>query len=73
MKLVLLFAILSISTLHAMNAAAAENDATENAAYCNEQAMLAGIEDAAEKADYIKECMASFGAPEDDSLPQDNR
>jgi len=73
MKLVILFAILSISTFNAVNAAEAENDATENAAYCNEQVQLAGIEDAAEKADYIKECMASFGTPSDESLPQDNR
>lgn len=73
MKLVLLFAILSISSFHAVNAVAAENDNAENASYCNEQAQLAGIEDPAEKSDYIKECMASFGAPEDDALPEDNR
>jgi hypothetical protein len=67
MKLALLFAILSISTLNTVSAAETENDSTENASYCNEQAQLAGIEDAAEKAEYINDCMASFGTPTDDN------
>ncbi|MDT8281830.1 MAG: hypothetical protein RQ982_03345 [Gammaproteobacteria bacterium] len=72
MKLALLLAILSISSLHAINASAAENDANENAAYCNEQVQLTGIEDVAEKSEYIKECMESFGTPSDDAVLRDN-
>jgi hypothetical protein len=41
--------------------------------YCEEQAQLAGIEEANEKNQYIQECIDSFGLPEEDesaSLPE---
>ena len=35
-------------------------------AYCEEQAQLAGIEEAEESAQYVQECIDSFGIPSDD-------
>jgi hypothetical protein len=35
-------------------------------AYCEEQAQLAGIEDATESTQYIQECIDSFGIPSDE-------
>ena len=74
MKLALLFAILSISTFNAVNAADEEVDynITDYALYCDEQAQLAGIEDAAEKSEYIRECVQSYAIPTDEELPQEN-
>jgi hypothetical protein len=71
MKSALLFAILSISTFNTVNATEADN--TESTSYCNEQVQLTGIEDAAEKAEYINDCMASFSSPTDETIPEDNR
>ena len=74
MKLALLFALLSISTFNTVNATDAEVnfDTTDYASYCDEQAQLAGIEDAAEKREYIMECVQSYAIPTDEEMPQDN-
>lgn len=74
MKLPLLFTIISILAFNTVNAAEAEIDlnATDYASYCDEQAQLAGIEDAAEKSECIRECVQSYAIPTDDTLPQDN-
>lgn len=72
MKLALLFAILSISALNTVNAAEVDLNTNDYASYCDEQAQLAGIEDAAEKSEYIRECIQSYTTPTDDTLPQDN-
>lgn len=72
MKLALLFAILSISTFNAVNAAEeVDYNITDYASYCDQQAQLAGIEDAAEKSEYIRECVQSYAIPTDEELPQD--
>jgi hypothetical protein len=64
MKFAVLLAVLSSTiTFNTVFAAEANNDSNEIAAYCNEQAELAGIENAAEKSRYIKECIDSFGVP----------
>lgn len=74
MKLPLLFTILSIAAFNTVNAAEAEIDlnTADYVSYCDEQAQLAGIEDAAEKSDYIRECVQSYAIPTDNTLPQDN-
>ncbi len=74
MKLPLLFAIIFISAFNTVNAAEAEIDlyTADYASYCDEQAQLAGIEDAAEKSEYIRECIQSYAMPTDDTMPQDN-
>ena len=76
MKLPLLFAILFISAFNTVNAAEAEIDlnpsAADYASYCEEQAQLAGIEEAAEKSEYIRECVQSYAIPAEDTFPQDN-
>ena len=70
MKFAVLLAVLSSTiTFNTVFAAEANNDRNEIAAYCNEQADLAGIENAAEKSRYIKECIDSFGVPAED-VPQ---
>jgi len=64
MKFAVLLAVLSSMIIfNTAFAAEANNDSNEIAAYCDEQAQLAGIESAAEKSRYIKECIDSFGVP----------
>jgi hypothetical protein len=64
MKFAVLLAVLSSTiTMNTVFAAEANNDSNEIAAYCTEQAELAGIEAAPEKSRYIKECIDSFGVP----------
>jgi hypothetical protein len=72
MKLAVLLAVLSSTiTFNTAFAAEATNDSNEIAAYCDEQAQLAGIEDAAEKAQFVKECTDSFGAPAGGAQPSE--
>jgi len=72
MKFAVLLAVLSsMITFNAAYAAEATNDSNEIAAYCEEQAQLAGIENAAEKSQYVKECIDSFGVPSGDAPPSD--
>jgi hypothetical protein len=64
MKFAVLLAVLSSTiTFNTAYAAEATNDSNEIAAYCDEQAQLAGVENAAEKSRYVQECIDSFGAP----------
>jgi len=61
MKFLALLAILSLSTAFGTAyATETDNEANNIAAYCNEQAELAGIEDAVEKGEYISECIDSY-------------
>jgi len=70
MKLVEMLAVLSL-TLNVANAADTENADTDYNAYCMEQAEMSGIEDAAEKSSYIKECIESLAEPSADAPSQD--
>lgn len=73
MKFAILLAFLSLSSIF-NTVYATEEDASvsENvAAFCDEQAQLAGIEDADEKNIYVKECMESYGVLPGDSQQQD--
>ena len=69
MKLAALLAILSLSA--ALNMAYATENEEDTNAYCNEQAEMAGIEDAGEKAQYMNECIDSFAIPSDDMPAQE--
>ena len=64
MKFATLLSIMSLTavlnTAVAADIGSAEDDTLN---YCNDQAAMAGIEDAAEKAQYVKECVESFDAP----------
>jgi len=72
MKLVEMLAVLSLTlTLNVANAADMENSDADYNAYCTEQAEMSGIEDAAEKSSYIKECIESFAEPSADAPSQD--
>ena len=72
MKFAVLLAVLSSTiTFHAAYAAETANDSNEIAAYCDEQAQLAGIEDASEKSRYIQECIDSFGTPSGETQPSE--
>jgi len=72
MKFAVLLAVLSSTIMfNTAYAAEATNDSNEIAAYCDEQAQLAGIEDAAEKSQYIKDCIDSFGVPSGETPPSD--
>ena len=52
---------------------AAETGADDSGvmAFCNEQAELAGIENADEKSQYVKDCVDSFNTPSGESAPQE--
>lgn len=76
MKFAVFMVILSSITLTGAAIAAeaeieAENKNDDYAAYCNEQAELAGIEDAGEKSQYINECIDSFALPAEGAPQQD--
>ncbi|MDH5471917.1 MAG: hypothetical protein OEY87_03185 [Gammaproteobacteria bacterium] len=66
MKFATLLAILSLTAT--FNTAYATQDAgNEDAmAYCDDQAQMAGIDDAEEKKQYIQECVDSFGSTSGD-------
>lgn len=68
MKLARSLAILSLTTAlgsaYATEMASADNDALS---YCNDQAAMAGIEDAEEKNQYVEDCVASFAIPSAES------
>lgn len=69
MKFAILLAFLSLSSIF-NTVYATEEDAMisdDIAAFCDEQAQLAGIEDADEKMQYVQECLASYGVPSGDS------
>jgi len=72
MKLFELLAAVSLSLIvYAANATEMESAENDYRAYCEEQANLSGIEDAAEKSAYIKECVESFEAPSTDAPQPD--
>ena len=64
MKFATLLAILSLTTVssvaYATEMASADDDTMS---YCNDQAQMAGIEDAEEKTQYVRECIESFSVP----------
>ena len=63
MKIAELLAILSLSAvLNVAYATEMESADNDNVAYCNEQAEMAGIDDAQEKKQYVEECVESFTA-----------
>jgi len=69
MKFLALLAILSLSTTFGSAYATETDGEADNVfEYCNEQAELAGVEDATEKEAYIADCIDSYattsGAPE---------
>ena len=68
MKYAALIALLFLNTtFNTVYAAEMPDGSVDAAAYCDEQAQMAGIEDADEKSQYVKECVDSFGAPSDGS------
>lgn len=73
MKLTILLAFLSLSpilnTVHATeeNVGVGVSVSDDTAAYCDEQAQFAGIEDADEKRQFVKDCMESYGVSSGDS------
>ena len=69
MKLAILLALLSLSSILNTVYANEENASVgdDTAAFCDEQAQLAGIEDADEKRQFVKDCMESYGASSGDS------
>jgi hypothetical protein len=58
--LILLSLTASISAAYAEETS---DGGEEIAAYCNEQAELAGIEDASEFRQYVQECIDSYSMP----------
>ncbi|MCW8935604.1 MAG: hypothetical protein OQK98_12835 [Gammaproteobacteria bacterium] len=72
MKFIQLIAILSLS-LNLYTANATDNDAAEDEyrTYCKEQVDTYAIENAEEKAVYIKECIDSFEVPADNAPQED--
>jgi len=72
MKFVEVLTILStLLIFNVANSAAMEDLEADYNVYCTEQAEMSGIEDAAEKSNYIKECIESFKVPSGDAPPQD--
>jgi len=73
MRIVKWLAFLSLS-LVLFNANANDMESAENdyKIYCTEQAEISGIEDAAEKESYVKECIESFIMPSGDA-PEKNQ
>jgi len=71
MKLTILLAFLSLSpilnTVHATEENVGVSVSDDTAAYCDEQAQFAGIEDADEKRQFVKDCMESYGVSSGDS------
>lgn len=77
MKFAVFLAILSLALTSRVVYAAEEmpsesesvsvSESENIAAYCTEQAELSGIEDAGEKAQYLKECIDSFAVPSEES------
>lgn len=69
--LAILFLALTSRVVYAAEEMPSESESvseSENiAAYCNEQAELSGIEDAGEKAQYLKECIDSFAVPSEET------
>lgn len=65
-SLAILSFILSFNAVHAADDMAADRD--NIAAYCGEQAELAGIEAVNEKKQYLQECIDSFGVQEAEEL-----
>lgn len=66
MRFAALFTLLTFFSLGMIsNPAYAADSSDQNGAadYCNEQAEMAGIEDADEKQQYIQDCTDSFNAP----------
>jgi len=75
MRIVKWLAFLSLSlVLFNANANANDMESAENdyKIYCTEQAEISGIEDAAEKESYVKECIESFIMPSGDA-PEKNQ
>jgi len=75
MRLVKWLAVLSLSiVLFNANANANDMETVENdyKIYCTEQGEISGIEDAAEKESYVKECIESFMMPSGDA-PEQNQ
>ena len=69
MKFAILLTFLSLSSIFNTVYAAEENAGgiDDVAAFCDEQTQLAGIEDADEKKQFVKDCMESYGVPSGDS------
>lgn len=66
MKFSVYLAVLSLTaTLSTAYATDMPNQEDEISGYCKEQAELAGVEDMNEQAQYIKDCVESFGPPID--------
>ena len=66
MKFSALLAILSLTMAFNTASATEMAGADDDLSYCNEQVQLAGIEDAEEKNQYVKDCMDSMGTPQGD-------
>lgn len=64
----LLATLALVLSFHTAHAGEMEDAANEAALFCNEQVMLSGLEDEAEKNEYYQECMDSYNAPEGDML-----
>ena len=68
MKFAAILAIFALgATLPAANATESTGDEADALTYCNEQAELAGIQDADEKNQYIQECLDTSSTPSGDS------
>jgi hypothetical protein len=69
MKFVMLLALLSLGSIANTVSAEEENAGVGDdvADFCNEQAQMAGIEDNDEMAQYIQDCMDSYGLPSGDT------
>lgn len=64
--------ILSLTlTLNIANAADTETVDADYKSYCTEQAEMSGLDDAAEKSSYIKECLESLSGSSSDAPNQD--
>ena len=74
MKFAVLLPLLFLSLSNVASAEEAttteNSDSTDYVAYCTEQAELTGIENAAEKNNYIKECIESYAPPAEQVIPQ---
>jgi hypothetical protein len=70
MKFLAILAILSLTTAFSSAYATETNTAADDVtAYCLEQAEIAGIDDAVEKQEYMKECTESYATENNGEQP----
>ena len=63
MKTAILLTVLLAASINTVKAEEAASDSEDIKIYCTEQAQLAGIEEAEELNQYVKDCIDSYAGP----------